>query len=96
MTAVPGQSTTTAASWSETRGNLLVVWSSRGRYWIRSRPGQVNETRVHYVGSEAPILTSVDMPAEIDALYKHVKVGNWKAATPLADKIVLAIDSQLQ
>ena len=96
VTAVPGQSTTAAASWSETSGNLLVVWSSRGRYWIRSHPGQVNETRVHYGDSEAPILTSVDMPAEIDALYKHVKVGNWKAVAPLAEQILSVIDSQLQ
>ena len=67
-----------------------------GHYRIRPRTGCMADACVDYVGSEVPILTSVDMPAEIDALYKHVRVGNWKAAAPLADKIVSVINSQLQ
>ena len=66
-------------------------------YQIKPRSGCMSEAWVNYVGSEVPpVLTSVDMYAEIDALYKHIRAGNWKAATPLADKIVSAIDSQLQ
>ncbi|KAH0484093.1 MAG: uncharacterized protein KVP18_000313 [Porospora cf. gigantea A] len=68
-----------------------------GYYRIKPRTGCMAEACVNYVGSEVPpVLTSIDMHAEIDALYKHVRGGNWKAATPLADKIVSAIDSQLQ
>ena len=67
-----------------------------GHYRIKPRSGCMAEVWVDYVGSEVPVLISVDIHAEIDALYKHIRVGNWKAATPLADKIVSAIDSQLQ
>ena len=96
VAVVPGQ-TTAAAAWSEgVEGHLLILSNSRGRYRIRSRPGSVSKTRVQYVGSEAPVLTSIDMPAEIDALYKHVKAGNWNAVPPLADKVASVIDSQLE
>ncbi|KAH0480669.1 MAG: hypothetical protein KVP17_001884 [Porospora cf. gigantea B] len=96
LASLPGQSTTATASWSEANGLGLAVDNSRGRYMIRYPPGRVTETSVHYVGSEAPVRTSIYMPAEIDALYKHVKAGNWEAAAPLVDNIASVIDSQLQ
>ena len=79
----------------------IYIDTHAGHYRIRPRQTCVTETCVTetcvvYVGSEAPVRTSIDMPAEIDALYKHIRVGNWKAAAPLADKIASAIDSQLQ
>ncbi|KAH0485716.1 MAG: uncharacterized protein KVP18_001263, partial [Porospora cf. gigantea A] len=67
-----------------------------GHYRIKPRSGCKAETCVDYVGSEVSLLTSIDIHTEIDALYKHIRAGNWKDATPLADKIVSAIDSQLQ
>ena len=96
LASLPGQSTIATASWSEARGILLLVDNSRGRYRIRYHPGSVTETCVHYVGSETPVRTSIDMPAEIDALYKNIKAGNWEAVVPLADKVASVMDSQLQ
>ncbi|KAH0487699.1 MAG: hypothetical protein KVP17_000761 [Porospora cf. gigantea B] len=77
----------TAALWSEAQGYFLVVENARGSELLCQTSSWAGDRDVgRFVGSEAPVRTSM-VPAEIDALYKQVREGNWKAAAPLADNI---------